>query len=163
MRITTQDTVFSAALAGTVATLAVAAALAMQARRQDKSALQPINATSHWLEGRKREGNARLICAIQALVFSYQPRSVDLLGHSASTTAVAQGNCGRGGDQGSSGIGHCRADRLWACAKALNAWLGTCVGKARGRHRLRCSGPWPLRRDDDLAAPSSRGELASNP
>jgi hypothetical protein len=53
MRTTTQDTVFSAALAGTVATLAVAAALGMQARRQGKSAVQSINATSHWLEGPK--------------------------------------------------------------------------------------------------------------
>jgi hypothetical protein len=60
MRTTTQDTVLPAAVAGTVATLAVAALLGMQARRRGKSALQPINATSHWLEG-PRAGRKRTL------------------------------------------------------------------------------------------------------
>jgi hypothetical protein len=48
----------SAALTGTVATLAVTAALAALARREGKSVLQPVNATSHWLDG-PRTGNLR--------------------------------------------------------------------------------------------------------
>lgn len=43
----------SALVTGTVASLASAAALALLARLEDKSALQPINATSHWLHGEK--------------------------------------------------------------------------------------------------------------
>lgn len=60
MRTTTRDTVLPAAVAGTVATLAVAALLGIQARRQGKSAVQPINATSHWLEG-PRVGRKRTL------------------------------------------------------------------------------------------------------
>jgi hypothetical protein len=40
-----------ALLTGTVASLAAAAALALLARGEGKGALQPINATSHWLHG----------------------------------------------------------------------------------------------------------------
>lgn len=43
----------SALVTGTVAGLASAAALALLAKAEDKSALQPINATSHWLHGEK--------------------------------------------------------------------------------------------------------------
>ena len=39
-------------LAGTGAGLASAAVAAEVARREGKAALQPINATSHWLHGR---------------------------------------------------------------------------------------------------------------
>ena len=42
-----------ALLTGTVACLASAAALALLARAEGKDALQPINATSHWLHGEK--------------------------------------------------------------------------------------------------------------
>lgn len=42
-----------ALLTGTVASLASAAALALLAKAEGKGALQPINATSHWLHGRK--------------------------------------------------------------------------------------------------------------
>lgn len=42
-----------ALLTGTVASLASAAALALLARSEGKSGLQPINATSHWLHGEK--------------------------------------------------------------------------------------------------------------
>lgn len=48
----------SAALTGTVATLAVTAALAALARAEGKGALQPVNATSHWLDG-PRAGRLR--------------------------------------------------------------------------------------------------------
>lgn len=41
----------STALTGTVATLVLAGTLAAVARRQGKRAVQPINATSHWIEG----------------------------------------------------------------------------------------------------------------
>lgn len=41
-----------ALLTGTVASLASAAALALLAKSEGKSALQPINATSHWLHGK---------------------------------------------------------------------------------------------------------------
>ena len=41
----------SALVTGTVAGLASAAALALLARAEGKGALQPINATSHWLHG----------------------------------------------------------------------------------------------------------------
>lgn len=40
-------------LTGTVAGLASAAALALLAKAEDKGALRPINATSHWLHGEK--------------------------------------------------------------------------------------------------------------
>ncbi|HEV2623093.1 MAG TPA: hypothetical protein VGU65_13525 [Frateuria sp.] len=43
----------SALLTGTVASLASAATLALLARAEGKGALQPINATSHWLHGEK--------------------------------------------------------------------------------------------------------------
>lgn len=42
-----------ALLTGTVASLASAAALALLAKAEGKSAAQPINATSHWLHGAK--------------------------------------------------------------------------------------------------------------
>ncbi|SEJ51367.1 hypothetical protein [Frateuria terrea] len=42
-----------ALLTGTVAGLASAAALALLAKAEGKGALQPINATSHWLHGDK--------------------------------------------------------------------------------------------------------------
>lgn len=42
-----------ALLTGTVAGLAAAAALALLAKAEGKGALQPINATSHWLHGDK--------------------------------------------------------------------------------------------------------------
>ena len=42
-----------ALLTGTVACLASASALALLARTEGKGALQPINATSHWLHGEK--------------------------------------------------------------------------------------------------------------
>lgn len=41
----------SALVTGTVASLASAAALALLAQAEGKGALQPINATSHWLHG----------------------------------------------------------------------------------------------------------------
>lgn len=41
----------SAAVTGTVATVFVTAALAALARSEGKGALQPVNATSHWLDG----------------------------------------------------------------------------------------------------------------
>ncbi|MEI7037602.1 hypothetical protein [Fulvimonas yonginensis] len=40
-------------MSGTVAGLAAAAALALLAKSEGKGALQPINATSHWLHGEK--------------------------------------------------------------------------------------------------------------
>lgn len=43
----------SALLTGTVASLASAAALALLAKAEGKGALQPINATSHWLHGER--------------------------------------------------------------------------------------------------------------
>jgi hypothetical protein len=42
-----------ALLTGTVASLASAAALALLAKAEGKGAVQPINATSHWLHGEK--------------------------------------------------------------------------------------------------------------
>ena len=44
-------TLRSALLSGSCASLASAAALAVAARLEGKGALQPINATSHWLHG----------------------------------------------------------------------------------------------------------------
>jgi hypothetical protein len=41
----------SAVVTGTVASLVSSAALAMLARLEGKSAIQPLNATSHWLHG----------------------------------------------------------------------------------------------------------------
>jgi hypothetical protein len=41
----------SAVVTGTVASLVSSAALAMLARLEGKSAVQPLNATSHWLHG----------------------------------------------------------------------------------------------------------------
>ncbi len=47
-----------AGISGSVASAAISVALAMLARREGKHALQPINATSHWLHG-KRAGRVR--------------------------------------------------------------------------------------------------------
>src|SRR5215203_3122862 len=44
-------TAASALVSGTVASLAMTAALALLAKKEGKSALQPINSTSHWLHG----------------------------------------------------------------------------------------------------------------
>ena len=56
-------TVLAAALTGTVATFAVTTALGLLAKREGKGALQPVNATSHWLEspraGRQRGADLR--------------------------------------------------------------------------------------------------------
>jgi hypothetical protein len=41
-----------ASISGSLASVAMALALAVLARREGKRALQPINATSHWLHGR---------------------------------------------------------------------------------------------------------------
>ena len=46
----------SALVTGAVASLAAAAALAVLARAEGKGALQPINATSHWLHGDQAAG-----------------------------------------------------------------------------------------------------------
>jgi hypothetical protein len=43
--------VLSAAISGTAASLAMTAALAFLARKEGRSAVQPINSTSHWLHG----------------------------------------------------------------------------------------------------------------
>src|SRR5436305_14939775 len=41
----------STLISGTVASLAVTAALALRAKKEQKSGLQPIEAASHWLHG----------------------------------------------------------------------------------------------------------------
>lgn len=45
------QTGLSAAVSGTIVSFATTAALALLARREGKGALQPTNATSHWLYG----------------------------------------------------------------------------------------------------------------
>ena len=45
--------IVSALVSGTVASLASAGALALLAKAEGKRALRPINATSHWLHGKK--------------------------------------------------------------------------------------------------------------
>jgi hypothetical protein len=52
------NTVIRAAITGSVASIAATAMLALLARSERKSALQPINATSHWLHG-DRAGDVR--------------------------------------------------------------------------------------------------------
>ena len=52
------ELVAAGALTGTVASIAAGAALALAARAEGSGALQPINATSHWLHGR-RAGDRR--------------------------------------------------------------------------------------------------------
>ena len=44
-------TAASALVSGTAASLAMTVALALLARKEQKSAVQPINSTSHWLHG----------------------------------------------------------------------------------------------------------------
>ena len=41
----------SALVSGTIAGVAMAAALAWLAKKEGKAAVQPVNATSHWLHG----------------------------------------------------------------------------------------------------------------
>lgn len=54
MRTGTSDrTLIRALLTGTAASLASAAALALLAKAEGKGALQPTNATSHWLHGKQ--------------------------------------------------------------------------------------------------------------
>lgn len=43
----------SAAVSGTIVSIATTAALGLLARREGKGALQPTNSTSHWLHGEK--------------------------------------------------------------------------------------------------------------
>jgi hypothetical protein len=50
---TLAKTVRSAVITGTVASLTSTVALVLVARLEGKAALQPLNATSHWLHGRK--------------------------------------------------------------------------------------------------------------
>jgi hypothetical protein len=50
------ELVATGALTGTVASFAAGAALALAARAEGRGALQPINATSHWLHGRSAGG-----------------------------------------------------------------------------------------------------------
>lgn len=56
-----------ASISGSLASVAIALALAVLARREGKAALQPINATSHWLHG-KRAGRVRKADATHTLV-----------------------------------------------------------------------------------------------
>jgi hypothetical protein len=56
-----------AALTGSVASIAIAAALGWLARREGKRPLQPINATSHWLHG-EQAGRVRRVDAAHTLV-----------------------------------------------------------------------------------------------
>jgi hypothetical protein len=50
----------SALISGTVASLVSAAALALLAKGENKSAVQPLNATSHWIHG-SGAGNVRAV------------------------------------------------------------------------------------------------------
>jgi len=52
-------TALAAALTGTLATVTVTAALRLLSKRDGKSALQPIDATSHWLEDPRDRPAAR--------------------------------------------------------------------------------------------------------
>ncbi len=56
-----------ASISGSLASIAIALALAVLARREGKQVLQPINATSHWLHG-KRAGRVRKADAAHTLV-----------------------------------------------------------------------------------------------
>jgi hypothetical protein len=55
------------ALTGSVASIAIAAALGWLARREGKRPLQPMNATSHWLHG-ERAGRLRRVDAAHTLL-----------------------------------------------------------------------------------------------
>ena len=80
-----------ALVTGTVASLASAAALAMLARVEGKGALQPINATSHWLHGKK---------AAQCDELDATHTLVGFATHFASgERAAAQSACARAGRQ----------------------------------------------------------------
>lgn len=57
----------SALVSGSVASVAAAAALAILARAEGKGALQPVNATSHWLHG-EEAGHFRRADAAHTLV-----------------------------------------------------------------------------------------------
>ena len=54
------STATRALLTGTVASLAAAGALTLLARAEGKGALRPVNATSHWLHGRKAARSDKL-------------------------------------------------------------------------------------------------------
>jgi hypothetical protein len=54
-------------LTGSVASIAIAAALGWLARREGKRPLQPMNATSHWLHG-ERAGRLRRVDAAHTLL-----------------------------------------------------------------------------------------------
>jgi len=56
-----------ASVSGTVASVAITLALAVLARREGKRAVQPMNATSHWLHG-KRAARVRKADAAHTLV-----------------------------------------------------------------------------------------------
>jgi hypothetical protein len=55
---TRRGTLKRATISGSIASLAVTGALALLAQREGKRPLQPINATSHWLHG-KRAGRVK--------------------------------------------------------------------------------------------------------
>ncbi len=61
------NTLQRASISGSLASVAIALALAVLARREGKRALQPINATSHWLHG-NRAGRVRKADAAHTLV-----------------------------------------------------------------------------------------------
>ena len=60
----------SALVSGTVAALTSAAALALLAKAQGKSALQPTNSTSHWLHGDRAANVKRVDAAYTGIGFA---------------------------------------------------------------------------------------------
>jgi hypothetical protein len=61
---------FRAAVSGTLASLAMTAALSALARQERRGALQPINATSHWLHGERAGAVAQADAAYTAVGYA---------------------------------------------------------------------------------------------
>jgi hypothetical protein len=91
------NTLGRAGISGSLASAAISVALAVLARREGKHALQPTNATSHWLHG-KRAGRVRkadishtLFWAVlfEGLLGRRRASLLNIAGKAAATSAIA--------------------------------------------------------------------------
>ena len=145
---------------GVLGSFASALAAGGSARAEGRGALQPLNATSHWLHG-ERAGRVRrldvahtgvgLVTHIASALFWAVPYSLWL--QRKSERYCRRDYRRRRGDRGDGGNG-----RLSRHAPAADAWMGTGAQQTQHRHHLRRLGAGSRRWRVARAVPSRRVE-----
>lgn len=133
-----RTTALRAAAIGAIARLSVFGALGVPARREGRSAVAPINATSHVVHS-ARAGD---VDSIDRGRFHDQPWGLDLLGAAIHLVALPEAeSIGLRSRTGCRSDRDCRrVCRLWAGAEPPIARLGTRPATPRCSGDLRCAG-----------------------